>query len=88
MSKTVKVKLRCDQVSLFAYGEVAGFKHVHAMPPEKGKKTHENILYAKDNPAATFELQIAKGSPQEGFFKPEGEYYLEITEAKVTAKTK
>lgn len=86
MSKKLRMKLRCDQVSNFVYGQVVGLKHVNPIPVEKGKKEHENSGFAKEVPAATLEMQINLESSLYNTMVPGGEYYFEITAAEVTKK--
>ncbi len=71
-----KVKMRVDQVSKFAYGEVIGLKHVGPVPVMKGKKPHENIKYASEMSSATFEMQVELDAPFYGMFEPGQEYYV------------
>lgn len=77
----VKAKFSVEQVSKFTYGEVVGFKAVHAVPAEKGKEDHENTTYSKSIPAATLEMQINIESPDFGKLNPGDEVYVELTVA-------
>lgn len=92
--KTVKIKLRCDEVRNYANGQMAAFKHVNAPaaePPKKGQKTpkpHENEKYYMEIPQATMEISILPGSPQIDFFEPGQEYFFEVTKAKLNALPK
>lgn len=81
MSKTVKLKFSVQQVSLFTYGEVIGFKHVVSPIVKKGEKKPDNAKYHEICPAATLEMQINKEAKEYGSFQPGDEFYVEFTKA-------
>jgi len=78
MSKKVRAKFKCTQVSIFEYGKVIGLK-----PSFQAKE--ENGDFSKDTLAGEMQIQVDnKDGKAWDFFEAGGEYYLDFTPAPKT----
>ncbi len=69
----LKAKFKCQQVNKFEYGQQAHLQAVYGTG-------EENKSYSTATPSGKLELTINNPNAFD-FFKPGGEYYLNITEA-------
>ena len=78
MSKKVRAKFKCTQVSIFEYGKVIGLK-----PSFQAKEENED--FSKETLAGEMQIQIDnKEGKAWDFFEAGGEYYLDISVAPAT----
>lgn len=79
MSKPIRIKLRCDQVTELIYGKVVGLSAVNGALSKENKKYFEQVS------AVETKMQINKEFfPNYELFKPGKDYYIDIIEAPET----